>query len=123
MTPQDPIGFDLAAQVADRLLDGHVLAERHPEYCGTGLAFVEGVFVHAEVYDGEILAPSAAARMGQSGQAVECEVFAGREAFVAWLAAQTDEALSGLAQSDAWRQGNQRVTTARLRDFVGRDHA
>lgn len=123
MTTQDPIGSELAALVADRLLAGQVLADRHPEYCGAGLAFVEGVFVHAEVYDGEILTPSAAARMRQGGQSVECEAFASREAFVAWLAAQTDEALSGLALPDEWRRGNQRVTAARLRDFVGLGHA
>lgn len=117
MTTTSPlIGTALAEQVATRLEQGVTLAFDHPEYCGMGLQFVDGVYVYAEVQDGRLPLP----RNLQGGPMANMEhaMFTTRDAFVAWLAAQSDQSLSGATLADEFLRNNQRLTLERLQQFV-----
>lgn len=97
-----PFGRDLAGRVADYLADRGGIAYDHRDYCGAGLFFRGGAFLYAEVGDGDI-------EFGSTPT-----TFSDREAFVGWLAGQSDEALSGRAAGNPFILGNQRITRARL---------
>ena len=112
------IGTALANTVADRLYAGQTLAYNHPEYCGIGLAYENGQFVCAEVYDGQLMSEGQYQRGLAQGDALEFQAFPSREAFVAWLAAQSDEQFSGRHLPNAWAHDNQRLTLQRLKEFV-----
>jgi hypothetical protein len=117
MTTTSPlIGAALAGQVATRLEQGKTLAYDHPEYCGMGLQFVDGMFVYAEVQDGRLPLP----RNLQGGPmaGMEHAMFATRDAFIAWLAGQSDQSLSGQQLADEFLRNNQRITLERLQQFV-----
>lgn len=113
-----PLGLDLATAVAERLLAGHVLAHTHRDYGGVGLQVQDGVFVLSEVFDGQLLTVAQASLARQQGQTVEFQTFAGRHEFVAWLAAQSDDSLSGREHARAWLHDNQRLSRSRLLAFV-----
>jgi hypothetical protein len=113
-----PCGHDLAVAVADRLLTGKVLAHTHREYGGVGLQFQDGVFVVSEVFDGQLLTCSQALRARQQGLTVEFLSFPERAEFVAWLAQQSDDTLSGRDHVREWLRDNQRLTRSRLMAFV-----
>ncbi|WP_338845399.1 hypothetical protein V8J88_16940 [Massilia sp. W12] len=117
MTTQT-IGPVLAQAVAQALRNGKTLIEQHPEYCGIGLAMIDGQFVCAEVYDGQITTPQQAQNMRIQGQQPECLVFATETEFITWLAAQSDHSLSGHDLAHEWARGNQRLTLARLQAFA-----
>jgi hypothetical protein len=93
------VGAELAERVATELETGRSLRHGHRDYCGMGLELQAGVYVYAEVNDRER------------------REFTTRAEFVAWLAAQSDESLSGRDQPPGF-PGNQRLTIARLQDFV-----
>lgn len=112
------VGQELAESVADRLQAGQVLAHSHPEYCGVGLQFAEGQFVCAEVYDGQLPTAAQFLSFQERGEDMEYRAFATRATFVAWLAEQTDSSLSGRELSRTWLHNNQRLSIARLREFV-----
>ena len=103
--PRDhtPYGAALAGQVAARLDQGAALAYSHRDYCGQGLMRQPGGYAYGGVWDGD-LQPD--------------KVFATRQTFVAWLAAQSDHGLSGINSPDPWLWDNQTITRQRLEDFV-----
>lgn len=116
---QSPIvGDALANAVASRLESGHILADSHPEYCGVGLACQGGIFVYAEVNDGQIATEAEYQRNSARGDRMEFHSFASRAYFVAWLSVQSDGSLSGRHLADASLHGNQRLTLKRLQDFA-----
>lgn len=112
------VGVDLAQAVARALEAGRILADSHRDYCGVGLQYHDGRFIYAEVYDGDLMSERQAQKAQASGAAVQFRAFATRAEFVAWLAAQSDVSLSGQELSDPWLHNNQRLTIARLTDFV-----
>ena len=117
--PSEPFGLELANAVANRLETGVRLAFTHPEYCGTGLGHDEhGLFIHAEVYDGEFPSAMQVLRMEERGESFEYQTFANRTDFVNWLAAQSDASLSGHHLPHEWRHDNQRITRQRLTQFI-----
>jgi hypothetical protein len=112
------VGTALANTVADRLLAGQKLAYSHPEYCGIGLAYEDGQFVCAEVYEGQLMSEGQYQRGLAQGDALEFQAFPSRALFVAWLAAQSDEQFSGRHLPNAWAHDNQRLTLQRLQGFA-----
>lgn len=63
----------------------------------------QGGYVYGGVWDGGL----------EPGQ-----VYSSRQAFVAWLATQSDYSLAGLESKDPWAWGNQTITRKRLKEFV-----
>lgn len=112
---QLPVGMELALAVADRLDEGQVLLHSHRDFCGMGIAKDEDTYVYAAVYDGY---PPTIADIRTEPQG---QKFDSREAFVTWLAAQSDESLDGRDQAREFFRGNQRITLARLALFAKRD--
>jgi hypothetical protein len=100
-------GTDLATRVADYLMSGGAIAEAHREYCGTGLCYHDGRFIYDEVED-------ATFRSIGSSSDEPLATFADRNAFIAWLAEQSDETLSGRERGNPWYLDNQRITRRRL---------
>ena len=111
-----PIGTALANLVADRLERGSILAYQHRDYCGVGLRFGEQRYIYGEVNDGVLPLPSECKYWQEAGD-IEKLIFASRADFIAWLAEQTDESLSGRSLSQTWLHDNQRLTRARLEAF------
>jgi hypothetical protein len=108
-----PIGRKLAEAVARRLQAGGAIFEGHKEYCGHGLFWTKGRFLLTEVLDG---GPFEGARH---------TLWASPEAFVAFLAAQSDYTLAGadpnvpeLYAADRFYLNNQRLSRERLRAFA-----
>jgi hypothetical protein len=118
VSPSTPYGEALASRVADRLECGDALSYRHREYCGVGLRFVEPQFIYGEAFDGVVLTPDDLRASGTNPANIEHVVFNSRTAFVTWLAAQSDESLSGNDSPSEWLRGNQRITRARLESFA-----
>lgn len=112
-----PVGMTLANAVADQLAAGRSLAHKHPEYCGMGLHCADGVFIYSEVFDGDLLNPTQHQNLTAGGSTVEFQAFPDRAAFVQWLAAQTDDSLSGQGL-EQWRVNNQRLSLQRLTEFT-----
>jgi hypothetical protein len=100
---QTPYGRALAERVADTLERGHSLGYSHRDYCGFGLEYAGGEFRYGAIWDGG-LDPD--------------RTFADRAAFVTWLAAQSDAALSQADKPDPWVWDNQTLTRARLAEFA-----
>lgn len=119
MTQSHPlVGPALADAVASRLESGHVLANKHPEYCGIGLQHTNGVFIVSEVFDGELFNETQYIQARQRGDQPEFAAFHSRAEFVAWLAQQSDESLSGKDLPQEWLRGNQRLSLGRLQAFI-----
>ena len=106
------VGEMLATRVADRLDDGAVLTYVHRDFCGMGLAKDEDTYVYASVWDGY---PPTIADIRTVPAGLK---FPTRDKFIAWLAAQTDESLSGRELDQAFFHGNQRITLQRLQEFA-----
>ncbi len=128
--PDDtPYGEALARAVADALQKptppdrAPGLVNNHRDYCGMGLDYAP---VGTRDFDGATGlrgAPSTVAqfRYGRvnDGFVDKADLgFADREAFVAWLAQQSDRSLYGFDEPE-WFVGNQRLNRARLEAFIG----
>jgi hypothetical protein len=98
-------GAALAEQVAEALRQGRMLAHSHRDYCGMGLVYRANSFCYGEVWDGDYVAEP---RLS----------FANQNAFVEWLAGQSDYSLAGLEVDDPWVWDNQTITRRRLEEFV-----
>jgi hypothetical protein len=101
---ESKVGNDLALRVAKRMRMKCDLMHSHRDYCGTGLSWIDGSYIYGHVYDGYM------------GQAIES--FEREHEFVTWLAEQSDLTLSGMDETDASLRGNQRLTVARMFEFV-----
>jgi hypothetical protein len=112
------VGTTLATRVAAQLEAGAILADSHRDYCGTGLRFSDGEFIYGQVYDGRLPTSSEAPTWLEESD-IERKVFRRRSEFIAWLAAQTDESLSGKNLPESWHHNAARLTIARLQRFVG----
>lgn len=97
--PTEPYGASLARAVAGALRRGVAIAHQHHDYCGMGLVFEGGAYLYGSIYDGQMQEVSAR--------------FDSERDFVAWLAAQTDDALAG-TDGPPFERDNQRITRARL---------
>lgn len=116
--PSPLVGRALAQAVARRLQAGEILAYRHRDYCGIGLGFIDGVFVCGEVFDGELPTADFVADWQKRGSVIEFTSFATQAAFVKWLAAQSDESLSGRHLAQSHLHDNQRLSVQRLKEFA-----
>jgi hypothetical protein len=84
----------------------------HRDYCGVGLCFRDGEYLYDYVTDGGFYGgwyPSSPSPIRR---------FPSRVGFVAWLAAQTDESLSGREEPEEFLRNNQRITRERLEKHV-----
>jgi hypothetical protein len=82
-----------------------------------GLQIQNGVYVYAEVNDGYV-SRGDTDPMHRVNDDKERREFPSRAKFVEWLAAQTDESLSGRDQANDWYHDNQRITVERLQEFL-----
>jgi hypothetical protein len=108
-------GRVMASRIADLLEKGETIVQGQKEYCGTGLAYVNGRFVYDDMKDGRL------ACLNQSPPAFDqaLAIFSERAAFVDWLAGQSDESLAGRREHrDPWSR-TQRITMSRLRAVAG----
>ncbi|MEV4884567.1 hypothetical protein MRBLMN1_003082 [Chitinophaga ginsengisegetis] len=98
-----PYGLELAEQVAAALSHG-ALCYSHRDYCGMGLEKnTDGNYVYAAVWDGWL---------------EPVHTFNSRQAFVQWLAVQSDASLSRVNEPDTWLWNNQVINRQRLEEFV-----
>jgi hypothetical protein len=97
------IGKELAERVAKRLAMKCDLMFSHRDYCGTGLTWENGNYVYGKVWDGYLTDPMM--------------TFDSEQKFIDWLAEQSDNSLRG-NDEDSFHRNNQRLTQARLVDFV-----
>lgn len=111
------VGVSLATQVARKLENGAILAYQHRDYCGIGLRYVDQAYARGEVFDGVLPSPTEV-KAWQESAAVEWMAFASRPAFVAWLAKQCDDSLSGQHLPQTLAHDNQRLSIERLKKFV-----
>lgn len=114
MTERPTVGRDVASRVADRLDNGEVLGYAHRDFCGMGLEFQRGVYVHGPVQDWWVNPDKPNDSAWYCGGAS----FETKEAFVDWLAAQSDHSLSGHDLEHEFYRDNQRLTLARLQAFA-----
>jgi hypothetical protein len=111
-------GRVMANRIADLLEKGETIVQGQKEYCGTGLAFVDGRFVYDDMRDGRL------ACLGQTPPSFDqaLAIFSDRAAFVAWLAGQSDDSLAGGREHrDPWSK-TQRITLSRLRAVATGTH-
>jgi hypothetical protein len=104
-------GRVMANKIADVLEKGETIVQGHQDFCGTGLAYIDGRFVYDDMRDGQL------ACLGTTPPSFDqsLAVFSERNAFVAWLAGQSDQSLSGKRDHrDPWSR-TQRITMSRLR--------
>jgi hypothetical protein len=104
-------GRVMANKIADLLERGETIVQGQREYCGTGLAFIDGRFVYDDMKDGRL------ACLGQTPPSFDqsLAIFSNRAAFIDWLAGQSDESLAGRREHrDPWSR-TQRITLSRLR--------
>ncbi len=100
----DPYGRELAEQVAEALSHG-ALCYSHRDYCGMGLEKkADGSYIYAAIWDGWL---------------EPVHTFNTQQAFVQWLALQSDASLSRVNEPDTWVWNNQVVNRQRLEEFVG----
>jgi len=92
-------------------------AYRHRDYCGVGLAFVNGILKMQEVYDGYF--------MNDTDLKIYMTwKFDEKGKFVDLMSAQSDFTLSGFdsksmfVEDDVSRRGNQRISLDRIRAFI-----
>jgi hypothetical protein len=112
-------GRVMANKIADLLEQGETIIQGQKDFCGTGLAFVEGRFVYDDMRDGRL------ACLNQSPPAFDqaLAIFSERAAFVAWLAGQSDHSLAGSREHrDPWSK-TQRITLNQLRAVATESHA
>jgi hypothetical protein len=110
----EPVGTDLATRVSCALQDRlEPMCYIHRDYCGHGL-----------MYDATTRAFQVCS-FDDGYPAAVLQTFNTREAFVEWLAEQSDFSLSGAEGGDAplraegrFALNNQRITRERLRAFV-----
>jgi hypothetical protein len=104
-------GRVMAAKIADLLEKGETIIQGQKDFCGTGLAFVDGRFVYDDMRDGRLACLTTTPPSFDQSLAI----FSDRNAFVAWLAGQSDESLSGKREHrDPWSR-TQRITMSTLR--------
>ncbi|MBX0289172.1 hypothetical protein K3G63_01910 [Hymenobacter sp. HSC-4F20] len=115
--PPRSYGLPLAEQVADALAAGRTLVPYHRDYCGLGLACVEGTFIYAEVWDGQLQGLNTI-----DERPPYALPFPDRAAFVSWLSQQSDATLSRREMADSFYWNNQTITRRRLRQFVEEGH-
>jgi hypothetical protein len=109
--PTPTFGRVMANRIADLLEKGETIVQGQKEFYGTGLAFIDGRFVYDDLREGRL------ACLNQTPPTFDqaLAIFSDRAAFVAWLAGQSDESLSGKREHrDPWSK-TQRITMSRLR--------
>ena len=126
-TSKNPYGTQLAThlatklwanQVKDYTIDCFGIFETHRDYCGHGLAWLHarGIsrLIIAEVNDGYFSGPNLMTWSTDE-----------QNAFIDWLAVQSDFSLSGCDQtsvlfykSDEFYQNNQRITESSIKEFL-----
>ena len=100
--------MDLARRVTKYLKNQGSIAYNHRDYCGTGLFFLNGRYLHAAVDDGHPVVLWAEER-GWS--------FGDPHAFAQWLAAQSDYSLSMYDNPQIFN--NQTISRKRLEEVLG----
>lgn len=104
---REPFGHTLARQVAHHLKKRGAIAYNHRDYCGTGLFYLNGEYLHTVVDDGHPV-PYYGQDRGWS--------FEDQHAFVAWLGEQSDYSLS--MHDNPGIFNNQTITRKRLEETL-----
>lgn len=113
MNQTPTVGETLAEDIAELLERGLTIGHAHRDYCGMGLSFHAGRYIYGEVHDGRIA--DIEDRPGPAGGPAPRRLeFDHRQAFVAWLTAQSDGSLH------PWPDNNQPLTIDRLAQIAAR---
>jgi hypothetical protein len=107
-----PYAAELAEKVADYLVRNGPICYSHRDYCGVGLSFRDGEYLYDYVTDGGFYGgwyPSSPSPIRR---------FLSRAAFVAWLAAQSDDSMSGQEEPEEFLRNNKRITREPLEKHV-----
>ncbi len=102
--------MDLAKRVAGHLKKNGAIAYNHRDYCGTGLFFQGGQYMHTFVDDGHPVVY----RAQEKGWAFH-DVYK----FIGWLAEQSDYSLSMYDNPGVFN--NQTITRKRLEDALSKE--
>lgn len=113
---KDKLGDDLAQRVYEYLERNNSIGFSHYGYCGVG--FVKQgqsiLYTHFDEWltyrTGKLYVP------GEEYLGI-IRIFPEKDAFIRWLAAESDYSLSGIESGDDWYTGNQRISRHRL-EFV-----
>ncbi|KAG2372854.1 hypothetical protein C9374_012064 [Naegleria lovaniensis] len=110
---REPVGTELAQQVAQALKSGRYIMNGHRDYCGVGLVYTtpQKVFEFCYVNDGF-----------NTDSIIS---FSDENEFIKFLSEQSDYSMSGADESSAvfyekntFGRNNQRITVARLEHLV-----
>lgn len=94
--------------------EGHEFGYTHRDYCGMGLGLTDGHYCYDEINDGRLPLLKDMLKPNDRGG----RVFTDRNAFIDWLAAQSDHSLCRLEQQMEFYHGNQTIDRDRLTEFV-----
>ena len=85
-----PFGGAPAAEIASQLTAGLKIGFSHKEYCGRGLIFWHGHYLHDHIHDGEFEQLN---NLMNEHRMCSGEIFETKEKFIAWLSEKTDAEL------------------------------
>ena len=113
MSRREKYGLDLAMKTAEYLQVHGSIKNDHYGYCGVGFVVSDGVILYTH-FD-ELLTYTRGQRyvLGGDYEGI-IHTFATQDAFVDWLADQSDSSMSGKETNDGWYIDNQRITRRRL---------
>ena len=101
-------GSELASRFATRLMSVGFYGNSHRDYCGMGFIVKDGKILYAHLWDGELV---------KSEDVVK--TFSDQDAFVRWLAAQSDQSLSLQNHKVEFYRNNQTITLFGLMSYLG----
>ena len=113
MSRRDKYGLDLAMKTAEYLKVHGSIKNNHYGYCGVGFVASDGIIIYTHFDEflcytrGEWYVP------GGEYEGI-IKMFETEDAFVNWLADQSDSSMSGKETNDGWYIDNQRITRKRL---------
>ena len=114
MLDATPYGHDLATRVVTALESGRELGYSHRDYCGMGMALVEGHYCYDELSDGILPLLADIQKPNERGGFYSTQ----RGEFINWLAVQSDRSLARLEQAMDFYHENQTLSRDRLLEFA-----
>lgn len=109
----DLYGLELATKIAEYLMAGKSIHFEHYGYCGVGFIFYKEQLLYTHFDEWCLYMYDTRYTPGGPYTGI-VKSFAEPQAFIAWLAQQSDHSLHGYESADPWYMGNQRITRERL---------
>lgn len=106
-------GQELAHKVYAYLERHLIIRYDHIGYCGTGFVLRDNKILYTHFDEWNLYTQSEIYQPGGDYIGI-IKSFESKEDFIAWLAEQSDDSLSGKESGDDWYINNQRITQKRL---------